>query len=376
MFKKIDIYIIRLFIIPFFFTFSTIFIVFMIQFFWSKIDELIGKDIHILVILELIFYFGITIIPLSIPITILLSSIMTFGELSENQEILIIKSSGISIFRIMMPILFLTCIISVVLYFFSDFIVPKAKIKAIELYEIALYNPNSKLKEGYFVNLFPDFFIRIDKKHGKNMYNNVFILFYGKNYEINTIISKKGIIINKNYNYFQLKLNNGIYYRETSNKVETSYQIINFDTLIQKLKIPVKKIMMLRNREKNLFHIMNTKELIEKINIILKQNYFQKTYLAKYQLELHKKFTFPITCIIMFFIGASIGTIIKKGGIGYPTIIAIIIFIIYYILLTVTHNMAEKCKISPWIGAWTPNLLFLPISIWITYKTVMDDLYY
>ncbi|WP_185870814.1 LptF/LptG family permease [Blattabacterium cuenoti] len=378
MLKKIDIYIIRLFIIPFLFIFSTIFIVFMIQFFWSKIDELTGKNIDILIILKFIFYFGITIIPLAIPITILLSSIITFGEFSENQELIIIKSSGISIFRIMKPILFLTFFLSVGLYFFSDFVVPKAKIEAMKLgYKIALSNSNYKLKEGAFVNLFPDFFIKIDKKDKKNNMYNVFIFFYGKNYLVNTIFSKKGIIINKEDNLFQLKLNNGIFYTENSNELQEkpSYKIINFDTLIQKFKITSKNISNIRLRDN--FQILNTKELIEKINILkLKKNYFNKTYLAKHQLELQKKFTFSVTCIIMFLIGAPIGSIFRKGGIGYPTIIAIIIFIIYYVLLTITQNMAEKCKISAWMGAWIPNLLFLPISIWITYKTVMDDFFY
>ncbi|WP_262887098.1 LptF/LptG family permease [Blattabacterium cuenoti] len=90
---------------------------------------------------------------------------------------------------------------------------------------------------------------------------------------------------------------------------------------------------------------------------------------------MQKKFTFPVTCIIMFLTGAPLGAIIRKGGIGHPTIAAITIFIIYYTLLTITQNKVEKAEICPWIGAWIPNFIFFPVSIWMTYKTAMDDFY-
>ncbi|WP_185857710.1 LptF/LptG family permease [Blattabacterium cuenoti] len=384
--KKLDLYMIRLFIVPFLIIYFTIFTIFMIQFFWSQIDELTGKNISIFIILKFILYFGISIIPLVTPIAILLTSIIIFGDFSENQELIAIKSSGISLFRVMIPILGITFFLSIGLYLFSDFVIPKAKIKAKKLgYQISFTYPDLKLKEGIFVNIRPNFFIKIDRKSiNSNYLHNIFIFFYGKNSLVNTIFSKKGVLIpNKENGSIQLKLMNGVLYSENFNeskKKQNSYQIIEFDTLIQNFKIDSES--QIKNLDDyNFYQTLNTKNIIKKINFLKKKNYKEiskhenKIYLAKLQLELQKKFTFPVTCIIMFFTGSTLGAIIRKGGIGYPTMIALIIFIIYYTLLTITQNKVEKTEICPWIGAWIPNFIFFPISIWMTYKTVMDDFY-
>ncbi|WP_185871402.1 LptF/LptG family permease [Blattabacterium cuenoti] len=384
--KKLDLYIIRLFIIPFLIIYSLIFIIFMIQFFWSQIDELTDKHISVPIILKFILYFGMSILPLITPIALLLTSIIIFGNLSESQELIAIKSSGISLFRVMIPILWITFFLSIVLYLFSDFVIPKAKMKAKKLgYRISLTCPFLKLKEGNFVNLLPNFFIKIEKidrkSENKNYLREISIFFYGKNLLFNTIFSKKGILI-PNDEFIQLKLMNGILYSENFNefkKEQSSYQIIEFDTLIKNLKKPSEpsesKIINLYDYD--FYQTLNTKNLIKKIKFLKEKNYKNtyknKIYLSKLQLEFQKKFTFPITCIIMFLTGAPLGAIIRKGGIGYSTMIALIIFIIYYTLLTITQNKVEKAEICPWIGAWIPNFVFFPISIWITYKTVMDD---
>ncbi|WP_341664396.1 LptF/LptG family permease [Blattabacterium cuenoti] len=386
--KKLDLYMIRLFVAPFLMIYSTIFIIFMIQFFWSQIDELTGKNISIFIILKFILYFGISILPLVTPVALLLTSIIIFGDFSENQELIAIKSSGISLFRVMIPILGITFVLSIGLYLFSDFVIPKAKMKVKKLgYKISFTHPSLKLKEGIFVNLFPNFFIKIDRKSiNSNYLHNIFIFFYGKNSLVNTILSKRGVLIpNQEDGSIQLKLMNGVLYSENLNgpkKEQSSYQIVEFDTLIQNFKIPSEsKIKNLDDDDYDFYQTLNTKNLIQKINFLKKKNYKKintdksKIYLAKLQLELQKKFTFPVTCIIMFLTGAPLGAIIRKGGIGYPTMIALIIFIIYYTLLTITQNKVEKTEICPWIGAWIPNLIFLPVSIWMTYKTVMDDFY-
>ncbi|BAR92067.1 LptF/LptG family permease [Blattabacterium cuenoti] len=387
--KKLDLYMIRLFMAPFLMIYSTIFIIFMIQFFWSQIDELTGKNISIFILLKFILYFGISILPLVTPIALLLTSIIIFGDFSENQELIAIKSSGISLFRVMIPLLGITFVLSIGLYLFSDFVIPKAKMKAKKLgYEISLAHPSLKLKEGIFVNLFPNFFIKIDRKSIKNSnyLHNIFIFFYGKNSLVNTILSQRGVLIpNQEDGFIQLKLMNGVLYSEILNgpkKEQSSYQIVEFDTLIQNFKIPLEsKIKNLDDEDYDFYQTLNTKNLIQKINFFKKKNYKKinsserKIYLAKLQLELQKKFTFPVTCIIMFLTGAPLGALIRKGGIGYPTMIALIIFIIYYTLLTITQNKVEKTEICPWIGAWIPNFIFFPVSIWMTYKTVMDDFY-
>ncbi|WP_185881663.1 LptF/LptG family permease [Blattabacterium cuenoti] len=433
--KKLDLYMIRLFMAPFLIIFFSIFFVFIVQFFWSKMDELTGKNINILIILKFIYYFGISIIPLVIPISILLTSIITYGYISESQELIAIKSSGISLFRVMKPLLCITFFLSVGLYFFSDFSIPEAKRKAQELgYQISISHPSMRLKEGVFVNIFPDFFIRIGKiGKNSNLLEKIFIFFYGKNLAINTILAEKGVLIqNQKDGGFQIKLMKGFFYRDNSYDGKTySYQMVHFDSFIQSFKRPLIEYKNLDYYYDDSYKTLDTKKLMEKIHFLKKENcqldsyfhkynydylfqkkknffkmsknrsillhrkmidhlsllinqlqyqkkFFQdrKKYLAKHQFELHKKFTFPVTCIIMFLIGAPLGAIIRKGGMGLPTIIAIIIFIIYYTLLTITQNQGEKAKIWPWMGAWIPNFVFFPLSIWIAYKTVMDDFYY
>ncbi|WP_238892301.1 LptF/LptG family permease [Blattabacterium cuenoti] len=393
MIKKLDFYMVRLFIEPFFIVFLSIFVLFLIQFFWSQIDELTGKNIDIIIIIKFIYYFGIIIFPIVIPIVILLTSLITFGNLSEKKELFVIQSSGISFFRIMLPVFIVSLILSLVSYFFSDFFIPKAHVQIRKLGDqISLSSPSLIIKEGIFVNICSNVFIKVDKKiekQNQNRLQNVFIFFHNDdNSIINTILAKQGFInTNKVKKYVVLKLRNGFLYsgkfdwrNHYNDKKNTYYQIAKFKTLIQKFPIPSYQE---KNRENDheSYKFLDTKSLIKRIKFLNKKQihsknftYEQKIYLYKTQLELQKKFTFPITCLIMFFIGSSLGSIIKKGGILYPTIISLSIFICYYILITITQNEVEKGNLIPWIGAWTTNLIFFPISIGIIKVAINNKL--
>ncbi|WP_185876589.1 LptF/LptG family permease [Blattabacterium cuenoti] len=386
--KKLDQYMIRLFIVTFLIVFFITFIIFLIQFFWSQMDELIGKNISIFIIIKFIFYFGISIIPLIIPVSLLLTSIIIYGKFSENQELFAIKSSGISFFRVMKPILWITCILSAGLYFFSDLVIPKVRNKTKKLaYKILLTHSSSfKLREGIFVNLLPNLFIKVENLEDNQQLNNIFIFFYDKNLLNHTIISNKGFFIpnKKKPGFIQIKLINGILYSEDFHKNEEKsyYKIIKFGTVIQDYKIPSYDYENIKDLDD--FSYYNIKTLINKINYFKKNRNNSKLWkknihtLIKLELELQKRFVFPVACIIMFLIGAPLGSIIssRKGGIWYPTLIAIVIFIFYYTLLTITQNQVYKNELCPWIGAWIPNFIFLPIGIWITYKTVRDDFFF
>ncbi|WP_238785436.1 LptF/LptG family permease [Blattabacterium cuenoti] len=373
-----DLYIIYSFIIPFFGIFFLTFVIFIIQFLWSKMNELSDKDISIFIIIKFIFCFGICTIPLITIISILLSTIITFGELSENGELTVIKSSGISLFRIMLPIFWITMILSIGLYLFSDFIIPKAEIKIKELgYKIIYTYPSLKLKEGVINNIGENFFINIEKKFKNNYFYKVIIFFYDDYSNINTIFSKKcNIIFNKKNKFIQLKLINGFIYKENNEKNKKyipNYYIVNFNTLIKNFKFPYFSFEEIKNMNDD-YKYKKTTELIKKIKFLKKKkNHININKINKIKLEIYKKLTFPITCIIMFFIGAPLGAIVKKGGIGYPTIIALTIYSLYYIILTITKNKVEKEEIIPWIGIWIPNFVLLLFSIFITNKSIMND---
>lgn len=454
MYKKLNLYIIRLFISPFFAIFSILLFTFIIQFFWSKLNDFTGKGLDSFTILKLLFYFGLSLFPLVTPITILLTSIMTYGTLGEHYELAAMKSTGISLWQMMKPLFSVTIGMTVGLYFFSDYIMPAAQRKGKNLaYNISRTQPALNITTGVFIQSIPNVLMKINKKMGKNkdQLEGIFIR-YGKNiYEAqNTILAKRGLLTSaENPHYIRLKLFDGTAYMENNNhqdydeKQRQPYQIIKFDTLIQYFKVP--SLMDENLEEENItdnYSMLNTQKLIEQIQTIKEENQrdyinFQKQsymtilpknfpskekyktvditssdlnclsltekeqvlkavqtklrsfmdrlrvqekltqekqrYLARHELELQKKFSFAITCIIMFFIGAPLGAIIRKGGMGMPVIIALIIFIAYYTILTISQNVAEKMLISPWLGAWLPNLIMLPIGLWLSYKITNDS---
>ncbi len=374
-------YLIFSFIFTFIGIFSLTFIIFLIQFFCSQLDKLTGKEISVLLIIKYIFYIGVSVIPLIFPISILFTSIITFGELSYNGELIVIKSSGISLFRILTPVISIIIIFSIGIYFFSDFIVPKAEKKAKE-FGYQIISASSYLRKGIFTNIIPNLFIKTDKKLKNNTFCNIIIYFNDyENLTTSIIYSEKGKIISYRENKFlNIKLTNGYIYNyniDSFNKKNIQYyRLIHFNSMIQNFKLPY----FFYSKNKELYNEYDfisyqMKDLIKKIDFLKKE----KTYnflIYKIKFEIQKRITFPITCIIMFFIGSSLGSIIRKGDIGYPIIVALIIFIVYYILLIVTQNKVEKKEISPCIGAWIPNLVFLPFSVWITYKSTIDDYYY
>lgn len=449
MIKKIDRYILRLFIGPFLVIFSLLFFVFVVQFLWSKLNQLTGKGLEILTILKLIFYFGLSLVPLVTPVAMLLTSIMSYGTLGERYELVAMKSTGISLWRAMRPIFILSILMIAGLFLFSDYVVPAAQRKAKNIaYNISIAKPAVNISAGTFVSMIPDVVIRIDKKTGKNQdyLKGVFLRQYKRSSgEQNTILAEEGRFIpSKDIRYLEIQLSSGILYSENKNSDQNTYtsdepyQIIEFKDLIE--HIDVSKLINKNLEEENFkdnYSMLNTKELLERIDLIktedeefykelskqnqpVKENTFKNSvvpkksvlsfeelsdkekktilrkakgelhnffliilnqkdelkeryrYLAKHELELERKFSFPISCVLMFLIGAPLGAIIRKGGMGLPVLVGLIIFIIYFTLLTISQNLSEKGQFSTWLGAWLPNLLMLPISIWLTIKSTMD----
>ncbi|XCI74768.1 MAG: LptF/LptG family permease [Flavobacteriales bacterium] len=455
MYKKLNLYIIRLFIGPFLAIFSILFFIFIIQFFWSKLNEFTGKGLDAFTISKLLFYFGLSLVPLVTPIAVLLTSIMTYGTLGEHYELAAMKSTGISLWQMMKPLFLLTIAMAVGLYFFSDYAIPAAQKKGKNLaYNISRTQPTLNFTIGIFIHTIPNVLMKIDKKTGKNKdhLEGIFIRHSKNIYETqNTILSKRGMLTPaEDPRYIRLELFDGTVYTENRNnqnhneQQKQPYQITKFDTLIQYFEIPslmdqnveeenFKDNCSMLNTQKLIEHIKTIKQearedhtkfqeqshttishkhspqkeeqknithmninnfnnppftekkhalkkkqnqpkgLIETLHAQKKLNKQKNKYLAKYELELQRKFSFAITCIVMFFIGSPLGAIIRKGGMGLPVIIALIIFIIYYTILTISQNIAEKGQISPWLGAWLPNIIMLPVGLWITYKTMRDN---
>lgn len=455
MFKKLDGYILKTFLGPFFFIFSILFFIFIVQFAWQEMEKFIGKGLEWYTIVELLLYLGINVIQLVLPLTILLGSIMTFGGFGERYELAAMKASGISLVRIIAPVFGLVLLMSVGLYFFGDRVMPLSQRKAKNLaFSILQTKPTMQIKEGIFNEAIPNFQLKINKVSGENseFLEDIFVhqnAGFGEN--TMTILAKNGILkADKEDNRFlKLELFNGIAYTDNiqgKNILERQRQenqTTKFDTLNYYFDISE---LIEKNNEQNQvgdhFKFLNGSDLSKMIDTLTisytdlykveQQKAFDNTYFyskeftnvdstslaplveinqfnpqdqdriylqaiqnvqrdkensgylvdqfkqndkyySKVNLHYYRNLSYAITCIIFFLIGAPLGSIVKKGGIGMPVIISIIIFVVYFVINFSAENMAKNGKIVPFLAAWIANFIALPFAIVFCIKANKDS---
>ncbi|NPA08183.1 MAG: YjgP/YjgQ family permease [Chlorobi bacterium] len=457
MLKILDRYIIKTFFGPFFFIFSVLFFIFIVNIIWIQLGQFMGKGLSYWQIMKLLFYLGVSVISMVLPLTILLASIMSFGEFGERYELAAMKAAGISLTRVMMPLLGVTVVLSIMLYFFSNNIIPDFQRKAKNmLFNIAQTKPALNFTPGQFIDQIPGNMVKFDKIYGKNDENieGVFVHKKASSYENQqTVIAQKGVFAPaENTNYLKLKLFNGFVYEDNfagkgeNVRLKQPDQVIKFDTLT--LHFDVSEIINKAIEEEKItddyrfqtFNELNTtidktkkdnqrfftnvsndvlgqtnsvvsymdtkqnsakakpKQSIKldtvkgnkKLEIIdnaynrldnLKSTLEGKNneidpgvkYYSKVVIYQQRIVTYSFTCIIFFLIGASLGSIIRKGGMGLPVVIAIVIFIIFYVINVGFENMAWSGKINPYLAAWVPNLVLFPFGVWMTYKALTDS---
>ena len=220
MFKKLDKLIIKAFLWPFVATFLITLFVFMMQILWKYIDDLVGKGLDIFTLIKFLIYASATLVTLALPIAILLSSIMTFGKLGENFELVAIKSSGISLLRFMRPLFFASIILTGVAFLFANYIAPVANLKFAVIYnDIYRKSPAFDLKDGVFYNGFRGFSIKVGKKEkDKSTLRNVLIYEQSYGVQDNTIISESGkMTVSDDKKFLEFRLQNGHRYEEKGN---------------------------------------------------------------------------------------------------------------------------------------------------------------
>jgi len=404
----------------------------------------------------LLSYLGVSVVTLVLPLTILLSAIMTFGDLGERYELAAMKAAGISLTRIMMPLFVTSFIFSVILFFFANNIVPDFQRKAKNMvYNITATKPALNFTPGQFISQIPGYSVKFDEISGENgeNLNGVFIHKMANSYEDQqSIVSKKGKFIPaSNRNFLKLMLFDGYVYEDNlkngdyNTRFKQPDQAIKFDTLTLHFNISdiINKAIEQENitddytfqtytqlnstidksREANntSFEIMRD-DLMNQTNgyISILANPKTKSKTVKEGIQLEKikedkkltvlnsaynkienlKFTIKnkndeirgitkyyskviiyqqriiassVSCIIFFLIGASLGSIIRKGGIGLPVVIAIVIFIIFYVMNLSVENIAWNGKMNPYLAAWFPNLVMFPFGVWLTYKALTDS---
>lgn len=423
------------------------------QFLWKYIDDLVGKGLEWYIIAKLLFYASATLVPLALPLAILLSSIMTFGNLAENYELVALKSSGLSLQRIMFPLVITSALISATAFYFSNNVLPYANLKMGSLlYDVRESKPALNIREGIFYNGIEDYSIRVGKKEKEgNMLKNILIYDHTERLGNNkVIIAESGKMeISADKQYLLLTLYNGYGYDDVMRDSEGAFfpffrnqfkeQLIRFDlsgfkltrtneelfknnyqmlnikqlrTAIDSLEIKgINRKEELTNHLTNNYYsrssnflrtqdslkvhssdinYLSTLEKSEKIRILETATNITrsaKTHLelsineintnneiiSRHKIEWHKKFTLSFACFVLFFIGAPLGAIIRKGGIGMPGVVSVVFFILFHVLSITGEKFAKEGVLPPYQGMWMASVILLPVGIFLTYKATVDS---
>ena len=452
--KKIYLLVLRSYLGPLILTFFVAVFILLMQFLWKYIDDLVGKGLEWYIVLELLFYASSTFVPLALPLAILLSSIMTFGNLGEHYELVAMKSAGISLWKIMRPLIILTIAISGIAFYFSNNILPVANLKFKSLlYDVRKQKLAFDITEGIFYNGMDGIVMRIGKKEKDDrsirdvmIYNHfnkqgntdltvadsgrmeaspdgrylIFHLFNGYNYQEKT--DQKNYRKNRQFQktkfseeYRRFDLSDFTMKRTDENLFKNNYSMLN----IAQLNDAIDSLGKIYSRKKDDFSGDFTRHyqyysMIDsavyfkhsgidslalpleglskatKVNIIqramnkargVKNNIewhirdyeSKREWLSKHMVAWHKKFTLSFACLVLFFIGAPLGAIIRKGGIGLPVVVSVLFFVLFHIITITGEKSAIAGAIKIEYGMWVASAVLLPLGIFLTFKATSDS---
>ena len=451
--KILDKYLLKLFIGTFATVFVILFFIFILQTVWLFISELAGKDLDFVSVLKFLLFATPRVIPLVLPLSILLASIMTFGSLAENYEFAAMKSAGISLQRAMRILIYFICVLTIITFYFANNVIPYAEYKFVNFRKnIAQVKPAMAIAEGQFSQV-GSYNIKVEKKSGQNgkFLSGVTIhqlSTFGAG--SNTVIkAKKGeLISSENSNLLKLVLNDGNYYEdiipkkiEDRNKVPFAKsefkryvinidlsklksnnldegQITNTNTMLTAGELKFTLDSLQKNYNKDLISVAeninqrssitatgfttntNTPSLsfnnvlqnfsdsdkaqtlrvaasnIDATNFSLESSRFEledkQKNINQHWIAFYDKFVIAFACLLMFFIGAPLGAIIRKGGLGLPIVFAILIFITFHFINTFGKKVAQEDGISPFLGCWMSTIVLAPLAIVLTKRATAD----
>jgi len=433
---------------PFAVTFAVALFILVMQFLFKYLEDLAGKGLEWHILARLIMYASVTLVPLALPLAILLSSIMTLGNFAEHYELAAIKSAGISLRRVLMPLIGVAIVLSFAAFLFSNNILPYANLKMSSLlYDVTNQRPALNIREGIFYNGIDGYVIRIGKKEadGQNI-RDVMIYDHTNNTGNTKLITAASgkMVMSSDKQEMIVTLRNGNSYEEvvTARNARSTqplyrsqfekyvmrfdlssfrmartdeglfrknYQMQNIkqlerttDTLRNEIRkrqdesakriepffsfarknisaIPLPdtvKIASLIAPEKKatvnttaLYSARNVKSIISDM---VNEADVKNRQLRRYTIEWHRKFTLSFACLILFFIGAPLGAIIRKGGIGLPVVISIFLFLVYHVISITGEKFAREGVLQPWQGMWLSSVILLPIGIFLSYKSATD----
>lgn len=453
--KKLDSFILKSFLGPFIMTFLIVIFVLMMQFLWLYIDELVGKGLGLSVILEFLGWGSATLIPMALPLASLLASIMTMGNLGENNELLAMKAAGISLQRIILPLIYVSVIISIGAFFASNDLIPVAYNKIYTLRDdIKNTKDEIKIPTGIFYDGVDGYNIRVGSRDDHNMMHNVMVYNHSnKRGNISLTVADSGYVaLSPDKSSMIFTLYSGVNYEEENDKKykDTTLSLHRIDFSRQDIIIPLenyafkksddarygnevmakglaqlkadkdslsevfkntldiqtRKAVLTANlvfshqldtarqdkykgsfEKDSLFHWHNLEEELESHtnaansinNQISSLEFFERElYQSAYPLrrtiiESYRKFTLSLACLIFFFIGAPLGAIIRKGGLGTPVIVSMLFFVMYWVVDISGKKLANDGAISPFAGTFISTFVLIPIGIFLTVKSTKDS---
>ncbi len=476
--KRLHKYLIKSFSGPLILTFLITLFVMIMQFLWKYIDDLVGKGLELKVVGQLLFYFGVSFIPMALPLAILLASLMTFGNFGENFELTAIKAAGVSLQRFLKPLIVLVTIISIVAFYFSNNILPVTNLKSRSLlYDIQRQRPEFNITAGQFYNGIEGYTIRIlEKDYETNLLKkiliydqsekmgnisvtyadsgymkvtpdeqNIYLILYN-GYSYNDVYDRSKKRRNrkdKSYpfrkDHFKkesivLKLTGFGLNRTDENLFKNNFSMLNMNQLVTATDsmnrlLDRRKTLFINTLEKNqLFSNVpslkrihkkmesdttrkpenkqtesatdtlpfNPREILASLSQSEQETVVEKALMMarssknfvtttknsiisrrklirRHQVEFHRKFTLSFACLIFFFIGAPLGAIIRKGGLGLPITISVIFFVFYYIVSLSGEKFVRQEVMGPFAGMWLSSFILLPMGVFLTYKATNDS---
>lgn len=466
--KRIHYLVIKSFIGPLILTFFLVIFILLMQFLWKYIDDLVGKGLEMKVLAEFLLYSSASMVPMALPLAVLLASLMTFGNMGENLELLAMKTSGVSLSKIMSPLYFVVAILTLTAFFFSNNVMPVSNLMLRSLlYDIQRQRPEMQIQPGVFDNTMEGFSIRIGEKDNKtSLLRDIWIYDHrDKAGNTSVTIADSGYMrMSNDEKHLLLILYNGHSYEEMK-KTRSRGQVRSYPHrrdkfASQELILEMTGFGLNRSDQnifRNSFSMMNIEQLshfedsiakdinniYKGINRTLDKNTFKKqkrnmvkikpkvdtaqleiirpkvvqisldsayssltemekrraistaknfartnksfistnsntiTYkihkLRRYQIEKHRKFTLSFACLIFFFIGAPLGAIIRKGGLGIPIIVSVVFFLVYYMISITGEKFAREDMISVESGMWISSIILVPLGIFLTYKAANDS---
>ena len=462
--KRLDVYVLRNFLGLFLLTLMVCIFILLMQFVWMHVRDLVGKGVELSVLAEFFVYAVASVVPLALPLAVLLASLISFGNLGEKVELTAMKAAGISLFRIIRPLVLAVLVICVGAFYFSNSILPVTQVKLWTLiFSLRQKSPELDIPEGEFYDGISGYQIYVRHKDPKRgMLYDMMLYDYSKGFrDMTVMVADSGkIVFSDDKRYLMLHLYSGESFENLDRKQQRAtgttknipYRretfaekqlLIDFNSDLTRMDESVLADQHVSKNVSQLMHSIDSVEHVsdarckEQSDKLIKERYFGREgsrtdvilpttlssedverynldslwahlsltrkkqvysiaqekarnyrdqieynailledterYVRKHEIELYRKFTLAFACLIFFFIGAPLGAIIRKGGLGAPVVISVILFIIYYIIDNTGYKMAREALWPCWAGMWLSSFVLLPTGIFLTYKAATDS---